>query len=344
VINGHGDDFSGTLKANFSSNVWYGADNSALFAHLNQSFTLLARYPEVDAKTVKSLFAKRELVEEENVVVCNGSVEAFYLIAQSFAGSRSLIVAPTFSEYADACELYQHRIKKVPRESLSRELETRKPDLCWICNPNNPDGFCYSSSELLNLVERFPSTTFIIDQAYWQFAQKEPIPTNKVLEYPNLILIHSLTKRYAIPGLRIGFLYASADIVVGINSFKQPWSVSTLALEAAKFIVSSNNQEFPLNEWIGVKDAFQKALAELDVFEIYPSQTPFFLAKLRIGKASELKSFLLERGLLIRDATNFDLLDGEFLRLNTLDKASNNLLINALHQWKLSIAPLSLSL
>lgn len=344
MINGHGDDFSGTLVANFSSNVWYGADNSALFAHLNQSFSLLARYPEVDAKSVRKLIAKREFVNEENIVVCNGSVEAIYLIAQNYAGCQSIIVSPTFSEHADACKLYNHQVKKVNRKLLLQELDTNSPNLCWICNPNNPDGFCYSSSELLSLIERFPETIFVIDQAYWQFTQKEPLATNLVLKHPNLILIHSLTKRYAIPGLRIGYLYASAEIVLGINSYKQPWSVSTLALEAAKFIITSNKDEFSLNEWLRVTDEFQNALADLDVLEIYPSETPFFLVKLLVGKASELKSFLLERGLLIRDATNFDLLEGEFIRINTLDEASNKLLINTLHQWKPSTAPLSLSL
>ena len=116
------------------------------------------------------------------------------------------------------------------------------------------------------------------------------------------------------------------------------------SVKAAKFINASTNSEFPLSEWLRAKDSFQKALSELEIFEVYPSETPFFLLKLLVGTATELKTSLIEQGLLIRDATNFDLLEGEYIRLNTLDSSSNSLLINALHQWKHSIALPSLSL
>lgn len=114
MLFGHGDDHYNSqkeVKINFSSNVWHGADLRTLREHLNEQFYELTRYPEPDASSLKRLLARCYEVEEENIVVTNGSITAFYLLAQTWKGAKSAIAVPSFAEYEDACRL--HGMKSV---------------------------------------------------------------------------------------------------------------------------------------------------------------------------------------------------------------------------------------
>ena len=239
MINGHGDEYVGELIANFSSNVWYGADNSALYKHLYSQMYTIERYPDTEAGSLKQLLAEKNRVATNQLLICNGSTEAFYLIANAFSGSKSSIVTPTFSEYADACRIHNHTVQLTNRTDLNTDIKTVKPDLVWICNPNNPDGYCFEATEIKQLLSNYPDSIFVIDQAYIHFTHREISVVNEIRNYPNLIIVQSLTKRHAIPGLRLGYLMASETIISKMNQFRMPWTVNSLAIEAGKFILEN---------------------------------------------------------------------------------------------------------
>jgi len=333
MINGHGDEFSGELKANFSSNVWYGADNAALYNHLYTCMSLTTRYPETDAASLKLDFAKKQDIKPNQLVVCNGSTEAFYLIAHAFSGKTSLIVSPTFSEYADACQMHKHQVHNTKRNQLFENIIASSPDLVWLCNPNNPDGFCFTVQELKSLMKKFPQTIFVIDQAYKDFTLNESLKASEINNYSNLILVQSLTKRYSIPGLRLGCLISNEQLIDKINPYRIPWTVNTLAIEAGKYILNNENGCFPISEWLNATKIFQAKINALDSFETTSTETPYFLVHLKKGTAKDLKWFLLGEKILIRDATNFEGLEGEYIRLCTLSENKNNLLISKLKIW-----------
>jgi len=333
MIQGHGDEYVGELDANFSSNVWSGAENEALYSHLASIMPTTTHYPEPDAVSLCKLIALKNNIQPAQVAVCNGSTEAFYLIAQSFTGSDSLIVAPTFSEYADACRLNNHTVHLTSRDELKHNIQTLKPDLVWICNPNNPDGLLYTTKEIRELIASFPQTIFVIDQAYKEFCLNEVIQANEINQYSNLILVQSMTKRYSIPGLRLGYLISNENTVLRINKFRIPWSVNSLAIEAGKFILEHDKSKLNLEVWLEETRLFQHKINELGVFKIYSSQTPYFLIKVLNGKAKDLKAFLLNDKILVREATNFEGLEGEFIRIITLSTDNNELLISKLKAW-----------
>jgi len=333
MIKGHGDDYAGELEANFSSNVWYGAENAALYAHLFNTLPKTTRYPEADAASLKIILAGKKNLKSSQITVCNGSTEAFYLIANAYSESVSLIVSPTFSEYADACAMYQHRVYHTSRQKLIENIEKLRPNLVWICNPNNPDGFCYSAKELKDLIVKFPLSIFIIDQAYIDFTLSNPLELNEMNGVENLILVQSLTKRHGIPGLRLGYLISNESIIKQIQHFCIPWSVNTLAIEAGKFLLENESDEFPISDWLLEAALLQQKINAIDFLETYPSQTPYFLVELQKGKAIDLKAFLLKDKILIRDATNFVDLNGEHIRICTLSAKKNELLINKLKEW-----------
>ena len=337
MISGHGDEYVGELEANFSSNVWYGADNSALYKHLYSQMYTIERYPDTEAGSLKQVLADKNKIAASQIVVCNGSTEAFYLIANAFSCSQSIIVTPTFSEYADACRMHNHNVRLTNRTDFKTDIKTVKPDLVWICNPNNPDGYCFEATEIKQLLVNFPHSIFVIDQAYIHFTQNEICVVNQIQNHSNLIIVQSLTKRHAIPGLRLGYLMASETIITRISQFRMPWSVNSLAIEAGKYILKNANDGFQLYNWLCECEILRNKIDSFDCFKSIPSETPYFLVKLNKGKASDLKAFLLSHKILVRQATNFEGLVGEYIRICTLSREKNDLLIKKLNQWNRSI-------
>lgn len=338
MLFGHGDDFYNSqneVKINFSSNVWHGANLEKLKDHLNEQFDKLTRYPEPDAGTLKRLLARRYEMKENNIVVTNGSITAFYLLAQAWKGAKSMIVIPSFSEYEDACRLHGHEISFFPTSDDLSELSLEGQDFCWICNPNNPDGKLIHRTELLALIAANRQTTFIIDQAYVAFTTEDMLKPSDVKNHPNLILVQSISKAYNIPGLRIGYLIASPEKTEEINKYIIPWSVNAIAIEASKYILIHPAQfTLPIRKWQRETAELIYQLNKLDGLEVQPTSTTFFLVRLKKGTAAALKQYLWENhGILIRDASNFRGLDETYIRVSTQTTAENQVLVDAVKEW-----------
>lgn len=338
MLFGHGDDFYNSqneVKINFSSNVWHGANLDKLKEHLNEQFSKLTRYPEPDAASLKRLLARRYEIKEENVVVTNGSITAFYLIAQAWKGAKSTIAVPSFAEYEDACRLHEHELTFFSTSDDLSELSLEGQDFCWICNPNNPDGKLLHRSEILKLIADNRQTKFIIDQAYVAFTTEDMLKPSDVKNNPNLILIQSISKAYNIPGLRIGYLVASPEITATVNKYIIPWSVNAIALEASKYILIHPAQfTLPIRKWQRETAELIYQLNKFDNLEVIPTSTTFFLVRLKKGTAAELKKYLWDNyGILIRDASNFRGLDETYIRLSTQTTAENQVLIDAIREW-----------
>ena len=338
MLFGHGDDFYNSqneVKINFSSNVWHGANLDKLKEHLNEQFSKLTRYPEPDAASLKRLLARRYEIKEENVVVTNGSITAFYLIAQAWKGAKSTIAVPSFAEYEDACRLHEHELTFFSTSDDLSELSLEGQDFCWICNPNNPDGKLLHRTEILRLLAANRNTKFIIDQAYVAFTTEDMLKPSDVKNNPNLILIQSISKAYNIPGLRIGYLVASPEITAMVNKYIIPWSVNAIALEASKYILIHPAQfTLPIRKWQRETGELIYQLNKFDNLEVIPTSTTFFLVRLKKGTAAELKKYLWDNyGILIRDASNFRGLDETYIRLSTQTTAENQVLIDAIREW-----------
>lgn len=338
MLFGHGDDFYNSqneVKINFSSNVWHGANLEKLKEHLYSQFDKLTRYPEPDAATLKRLLARRYEIRENQIVITNGSITAFYLLAQAWKGAKSTIAVPSFSEYEDACRLHEHEIQFFSTSDDLSELSLEGQDFCWICNPNNPDGKLIHRTELLALIAANRQTTFIVDQAYVAFTTEDLLKPGDVKNNPNLVIVQSISKAYNIPGLRIGYLIASPAITERIEKYIIPWSVNAMAIEASKYILIHPAQfTLPIRKWQRETAEFIYQLNKLDGVEVIPTSTTFFLVRLKKGTAANLKSYLLqEHGILIRDASNFRGLDETYFRLSTQTSAENAVLTAALREW-----------
>jgi threonine-phosphate decarboxylase len=353
MLYGHGD--SGYLHrqellADFSSNIWYGGEPAGLKEHLFQRWEIINRYPEVLAESLTERVSRHHGLSPENILINSGTTESIYLIAQLFKRKKTSLVFPSFAEYEDACRMHEHSLQFLPWSALEKwvaHLTTgfrNKPegpdrptwlntDLLWIGNPNNPTGAVLPALE--TLIRHHPEIIFIVDEAFIEFTGSIGSSIGLVCKLPNLVILRSLTKVYAIPGLRLGYVAAERETISRLRAFKLPWSVNALALEAGNFIFDQYDRiRLPLASLLQDKSIFVQQLQEAGV-KIRSSHTHFFLCETAAGDAEELQNFLLDKfRLLIRNAANFRGLGPENFRLATLSPDKNQLLVNAMKEWK----------
>lgn len=334
MIKGHGDDIYRykDIRLNFSSNVYNRIDHSGLNDFLSHEMACIRSYPEPEPYSLEKAWAAYFHTDPSAVCVTNGATEAIYLIAQVYRESSSVILMPTFSEYADACRLHQHRIRQV--FSL-QDISMPGNGICWLCNPNNPTGETYDVRDLRRLVTAFPKCLFVIDQSYAPFTDKEVLSVPETVELPNVLLLHSMTKQFAVPGLRLGGVTGNPVLIQQLKRSRMPWSVNALAIKAGLYLLEHETELQPdLVSLLREKDRVAEALEKIGGLEVWNSDTHYMLVCLHYGKASALKQFLAEeKGILIRDASNFTGLDERFFRIAIQSSEENDELIESIKEW-----------
>jgi threonine-phosphate decarboxylase len=337
MLHGHGNNIQGiqhSISVDFSSNVWYKKLNPALKRIVVQNVGKVVDYPAVDAGDLQSLVAKHYNINYNQICITNGATEAFYLIAHAFKNESSTIFYPSFSEYYDAAQLYNHQIYLCNNEGFNPLFDIGSK-IVWLANPNNPDGKLLLLDDIEGIIKNNPNTVFVIDEAYGELCKGFSSALKLVQSYPNLIVVKSVTKLCSIPGLRLGYMIGNEELMRKISSFRMPWSVNTLALEAGKYIFT-NYHEFVIDKEKLYQEsrAFQLALEKLEGVKIVNSTTNYFLGKLSSKKASELKSYLLkDYGFLLRDCSNFYGLTDSHFRLAIQGKGNNELCCCAIDKF-----------
>ena len=338
MMYGHGNElalYEGKIIADFSSNVICEATPLKLIKHLTNEIHRISNYPEPDACSLQIKLADHHQLSPNSILVTNGSTEAFYLLAQLFRNMHSLIFIPSFSEYEDACKVSNHHISFVENKTALQN-NYKKIKAVWLGNPNNPDGKTTSRETIEQFCVNNPDTILIIDEAYADLCADFESCLPLVEKLQNIVVVRSLTKTFAIAGLRLGYLVTNDTLAKKIAALRMPWSVNALAIEAGKYIIDEYATIAPNSNLI-LENSFrlQTLIKKLDFIEVMNSKTNFFIARLLSGTATELKSFLIEnKGVLIRDASNFRGLNNSWIRLAVQKTEFNTLLYEGLLEWK----------
>lgn len=325
MLNGHGDDLQRykNIRINFSSNVYNHFNHDGLFSHLAACLPRVVNYPEPAPVSLESKLASRLDLNPNEVMVTNGATEAIYLIAQAFQGAASSILQPTFAEYQDACRMFGHR------------LDSDDEDMIWLCNPNNPTGLTIDRDDLLAIISENRNTTYVIDASYAAFTLEPLISPAEAARYPNILMLHSMTKGFAIPGLRLGYVTANATLLNKVKKGRMPWSVNQLALDAGDYLLDHVDEyQLDMPQLIEERKRVANRIAEIEAMEVMPSDSHILLCRTLVGTATLLKEYLaLEHGILIRDASNFEGLDSSYFRIAVQTPQENDELIKALQLW-----------
>ncbi len=324
MIEGHGDDLYryDNIQMNFSSNIYNGTDLSALKDYLSSRLDVMRSYPEPSAASLEQMIARECGISPDEVLVTSGAVDAIYLIAQTYRHEGTChVMQPTFREYEDACRVFGYE-------------EREDGALCWLCNPNNPTGDVMKVKDVLALASQH--RLLIVDQSYEDYTEAPLLQPADVVGRDDIILLHSMTKRFAVPGLRLGYVTASASMISRLREQYRPWAINALSLEAGKWLVQRGKTAIPdLSSYLAETQRLRAMLNEIEGIEAQQTQTNFFLCTVRQTTAAELKEYLArEHGILIRDASNFTGLTPHHFRIATQSPAENDALVTAIKNYE----------
>jgi histidinol-phosphate aminotransferase len=286
----------------------------------------IAHYPDRHCLALRQAILDCELagsgLAREHVLCGNGTAELIWAVARALLapGATTAIIGPTFGEYAPACRSVGAGVTEIrpdPPElalgafDIAARLRDERPSLVWLCNPNNPTGQYRDEAEQQHIARacREIGATLVVDEAYINFlVHPEPFPATTFIareHIPDIIVLRSLTKDYALAGLRLGYLVASPATADRIAGHLPSWNVSAAAQAAG---IAALHDRLHLRQTLAMlrdeRQAFFAALTEAG-FAFAPSQTHFSI--IAVGDARAIRQRLLARGLLVRDCTSFGL-------------------------------------
>lgn len=332
MIEGHGDDiyrYGGKVKYNFSSNICAPSSLGHITDYISANKEILGSYPEPYPASLESALAATLRLSADSVIVTNGATEAIYLIAHAYKQEVSAIVSPTFSEYEDACRLYNHSVLHIDTvEALPPEAR-----VVWLCNPCNPTGKVTDADLLKGIVHENPDKIFVIDQAYADYTTRRVLDPCEAVDTGNVLLLGSFTKRYSVPGLRIGYALGAAKLLTRVRACRMPWSVNAVAVAAARCLLSDTESKVDASALHSEALRVAEALRNAGIM-VQDTDCNFMLCRLPHGSAADLKEWLVDNhGILIRDASNFHGLSRQHFRVAVQTREADDLLIKAIKEW-----------
>ena len=301
-------------------------------------------YPDPKSENVISSLEKYTHLSKSNIIVGNGAIEILYNFCFAFLSktTKVLIHVPTFQEYETAVKLSNCKISYFNSLNLSANIDLfisqiPKNGCIFLCNPNNPTGELLSKKELLSIVieAKKLKTIVFIDECFIELVPKSNESVlSYVKKYDNIFILRSLTKSFGLPGLRIGYACGSKEIIKILQKIKIPWSVNSLAQDAANAVIKNISHIKKSNIIIQKELKYlEDNISILNGFECISSSTNFILIKTK-NDSTKLQTKLLKNKILIRDCKNFRGLDNHYIRIAVKSHKDNVKLVKALEKIK----------
>jgi threonine-phosphate decarboxylase len=301
-------------------------------------------YPEPNYLRLKSAL-REHLQTEAEVVVGNGAAELIYLLPLLLRPRRVLIVEPGFAEYAAACRAAEAEVRPLvldPAEGFALRPEALEAglvgaDMCFLGSPNNPTGNLPLAPEaLIEAIRRHPDCLFVVDQSFVDFVAPPSAAslTGAAGRFPNLCLLYSLTKFFALPGLRLGCALAGPALARKLEENSPPWRVNVLAARAGEYVLEQKSYMVCARSLVQAqRESLARDLERLGL-RPFPAVANFLLVYLgeKGPSGRELEEALGRRGLLIRRCASFVGLDDRFVRVAVRLPWENRRLLRALEE------------
>lgn len=331
----------------FSANINFVGPPPDVYSKLREELEAIKRYPEVDSKNLKEKSAKKYGFEKENYIFGNGAVELIYILVKVLKPKKSLVCAPTFSEYEKALQTVNsqidyHYLKKEDKfklqiEELKKDL-TDEIDLFFLCNPNNPTGNFISKEKVKQILEHNETHDIftVIDEAFVDFLGRNISARSLLKKYNNLFILRSLTKFFAVPGLRLGFGIGRQNLIAKMNGYKDPWNVNVLAQKAGEIILNQDEYIKLTKKAVYKEKLFlYDELKKFKNIEIYYPNANYIFIDLEDSEFSSTKVYekLAKEGILIRNCSNYVGLDENYIRIAVKSRKDNKKLLDKLKSF-----------
>jgi threonine-phosphate decarboxylase len=303
-------------------------------------FETIEQYPSVSGDGVARYYQSVCGVSLHNFLAGNGSTELIYLVARVIGYRRAAIITPSFHDYERASLLAGAEVVRYPLSPQNDFALPRKKDLVgmlenvdalWIARPNNPTGNLFSKTLVLELADQFPEKWFIVDEAFVQFLddwKERSLLTEK--PKPNVLVLNSLTKFYAVAGLRLGGIVGHEDVISRMKHAKEPWAINGIADRVASLL--SECADYDEKSRLAVnaeKERVFHALKDMDGLLPFSPSANYILCRWhKTGNLDPLLAHLLTNGVYIRDCRNFPGLEKNYFRLGLRIPEENDRLLS----------------
>ena len=299
------------------------------------------RYPDPLQKELKKQLSEIKGLPAVNIFFGNGSDEAIDLLFRAFARpgiDNVVILPPTYGMYEVSASINDIEVRKanltvdfhLDLEAILKAVDDHTK-MIFVCSPNNPTGNLMDSSAILKLLQSFKGLV-VVDEAYIDFANVES-HSAYLQQYPNLVVLQTLSKAWGLAALRCGIAFASAEIIAILNKIKPPYNIGKHTQEAAlKALHQEKEKNRMVAETVEQRASLEKALSGLNtVLHIYPSDANFLLVKVK--NARDLYQYLLDSKIVVRDRSKVILCD-ECLRITVGTAEENRSLLENLKSYE----------
>ncbi len=325
------DEFHGEAK------IFLDANENSIGSPLLKWYN---RYPDPYQHQIKEKLSSIKGVSAKQIFIGNGSDECIDLLYRAFCnpGKDNVIICPpTYGIYEVSANINDVELRKAPLlETFQLDLlhmETlvdENTKLIWICSPNNPTGNSMNRDDIEMVLNNFDGLV-IVDEAYINFARQKSC-ISLLSEYPNLVVMQTLSKAWGLAGLRLGMSFASEEIMTIYNKIKPPYNISEAVQELViKALENVEDVNAMIQELVNERKRLEEALAGIAIVEkIYPSDANFLLVKVLDAKA--IYTWLLSNEIVVRDRSKVILCEG-CLRITVGTAKENDELLNVLQQF-----------
>jgi histidinol-phosphate/aromatic aminotransferase/cobyric acid decarboxylase-like protein len=325
----HGDRIAPEGSLDFAVSVWPAPRPAELESRLADALAR-DRYP--DGAEARAAVAAAHGRAPGEIVLLNGACEAFWLLAQALRPRRACCVHPSFTEPEAALRAVGSQIVRVLREPPGWRLDPAaipaSVDLVVLGNPNNPTGTLDRATAIRELIR--PSRLVVVDEAFMNFVpgESESLAGERL---PGMVVVRSLTKLWALAGIRAGYLLAEPPLAEFLEGSRQPWPVNTVACAAIAVCATDCRTRESVAADVGAARALLiEQLTSIPAVRVWPSAANFVLVEL--PDAPSLAARLLDRGLAVRPASSFPGLTDSHLRIAVRRPPENAVLVEAIRE------------
>lgn len=297
------------------------------------------RYPDPHQKSLKARLSQIKGVGAKNIFVGNGSDEAIDLMFRVFcepAQDNAVAIAPSYGMYKVSAAINNIEMREVqlgedfslPVDALLAECNEHTK-LMFICSPNNPTGNSFPRKDILRLAEEFEGM-LIVDEAYIDFAEAESLKS-EIERYPNIVVLQTMSKAWAMAGLRLGLALADSRVVEIMSQVKYPYNINKAALQIVEQLLDEPIDD-KVAEIVEQRGVVAEKLAQMPfVGKVYPSDANFVLTK--VDDADAIYEHLIADGIIVRNRNRVRGCEG-CLRITIGTKEENEKLIKSLERYE----------
>jgi histidinol-phosphate aminotransferase len=327
------DEFSG------SAHIFLDANENSLGSPITPAYN---RYPDPHQVKIKEQLTQIKGLLPRNIFLGNGSDECIDLLYRAFCnpGKDNVIIhPPTYGMYEVSAHIHDVEVRRAQLTenfelnlSAIEELVDEQTKIIWICSPNNPTGNAFNRQDIEMILNNFEGLV-VIDEAYINFSRQQSF-IRELTEYPNLVVMQTLSKAWGLAGLRLGMAFASVLIIDILNRIKPPYNIGQATQEiVGKALEQNTRMNEMIKEIVLMRNELAEKISRLSsVINVYPSEANFLLVKIK--NARKLYETLLTKGIVVRDRSTAPGC-ADCLRITVGTKEQNDTLLETLAAFEL---------